>query len=31
MWKLFEPIPLYDEIAHVVTPFLLVAVTVEII
>lgn len=31
MWKLFEPIPLYDEIAHVVTPFLLVAVTTEII
>lgn len=31
MWKLFEPIPLYDEIAHVVTPFLLVAVTAEII
>lgn len=31
MWKLFEPIPLYDEIAHVVTPFLLVAITAEII
>jgi uncharacterized membrane protein len=31
IWKLFEPIPLYDEIAHLVTPFLLVAITAEII
>jgi uncharacterized membrane protein len=31
MWHLFEPIPLYDEIAHFVTPFTLVAITAEII
>lgn len=31
IWKLFEPVPLYDEIAHFVTPFVLVAVTAEII
>ncbi len=31
MWNLFEPIPLYDEIAHFVTPFTLVAITAEII
>lgn len=31
IWKLFEPILLYDEIAHFVTPFVLVAVTAEII
>jgi len=30
-WKLFEPIPLYDEIAHFLTPFVLVAVLAEII
>ncbi len=30
-WKLFEPIPLYDEIAHLLTPFVLVAVLAEII
>src|SRR3712207_9317700 len=28
---LFEPIPLYDEIAHFITPFSLVAITAEII
>lgn len=31
IWKLFEPIPLYDEIAHFLTPFVLVAVVAEII
>ena len=31
IWDIFEPIPLYDEIAHVVTPFTLVAITAEII
>jgi uncharacterized membrane protein len=31
IWKLFEPIPLYDEIAHFLTPFVLVAVLAEII
>src|ERR671932_767375 len=31
MWNLFEPIPLYDEIAHVLTPFTLVAVLAELI
>jgi hypothetical protein len=31
LWDIFEPWPLYDEIAHVVTPFTLVAVTAEII
>ena len=30
-WNLFEPIPLYDEIAHFLTPFTLVAITAEII
>ncbi len=30
-FKLFEPIPLYDEIAHFLTPLVLVAVTAEII
>ncbi len=30
-WHLFEPIPLYDEIAHFLTPFVLVAVLAEII
>lgn len=30
-WNLFEPIFLYDEVAHFVTPFILVAVTAEII
>lgn len=31
LWDIFEPVPLYDEIAHVITPFTLVAVTAEII
>jgi hypothetical protein len=31
VWNLFEPIPLYDEIAHFITPFTLVAITAEII
>lgn len=31
MWHIFEPIPLYDEIAHFVTPFTLVALTAELI
>lgn len=31
VWNLFEPIFLYDEVAHFVTPFVLVAVTAEII
>jgi len=31
LWDIFEPVPLYDEIAHVVTPFTLVALTSEII
>ena len=30
-WRIFEPIPLYDEIAHFLTPFVLVAVLAEII
>jgi hypothetical protein len=31
LWDMFEPVPLYDEIAHVVTPFTLVAITAEIV
>jgi hypothetical protein len=31
LWHLFEPIPLYDEIAHFITPFTLVAILAEII
>ena len=31
VFKIFEPIPLYDEIAHFLTPFVLVAVVAEII
>ncbi len=31
VWDIFEPIPLYDEIAHVITPFTLVAITAEIV
>jgi len=31
LWQLFEPVPFYDEIAHFLTPFTLVAVTAEII
>ena len=31
LWKLFEPVPLYDEIAHFITPFTLVLILAEII
>ena len=31
MWKIFEPVPLYDEIAHLITPFTLVLILAEII
>lgn len=31
VFKIFEPIPLYDEIAHFLTPFVLVAILAEII
>jgi hypothetical protein len=31
LWHLFEPIPLYDEIAHLLTPLVLVAIVAEII
>lgn len=31
IWDIFEPVPLYDEVAHVVTPFVLVAVAAEIV
>ena len=31
LWHLFEPIPGYDEIAHFITPFTLVAITAEVI
>ena len=31
MWDIFEPVPMYDEIAHVVTPFVLVAIVAEIV
>ena len=31
LWNLFEPVPLYDEIAHFLTPFTLVAILAEII
>jgi len=31
LWKLFEPVPLYDEVAHFVTPFTLVLILAEII
>src|SRR5215216_1907751 len=31
LWNLFEPIPLYDEIAHFLTPFTLVLILAEII
>jgi uncharacterized membrane protein len=31
IWKLFEPVLLYDEIAHFVTPFTLVLILAEII
>ena len=31
LWHLFEPIPLYDEVAHFLTPFTLVVILAEII
>jgi ABC-type dipeptide/oligopeptide/nickel transport system permease component len=31
IWNLFEPVPLYDEVAHFVTPFILVAIVAEVI
>lgn len=31
LWHLFEPVPLYDEIAHFLTPLALVALTAEVI
>jgi hypothetical protein len=31
MWKLFEPVFLYDEVAHFITPFTLVMILAEII
>ena len=31
LFHLFEPIPLYDEIAHFITPFTLVALLAEVI
>lgn len=31
LWSLFEPVPLYDEVAHFVTPFLLVGIAAEIV
>jgi hypothetical protein len=31
LWDIFEPVPLYDEVAHVITPFTLVAITAEIV
>jgi hypothetical protein len=31
LWKLFEPVPLYDEVAHLLTPFALVLILAEII
>ncbi len=31
IWDIFEPVSMYDEIAHVVTPFILVAITAEVI
>ena len=31
LFHLFEPIPLYDELAHFITPFTLVALVAEII
>lgn len=31
LWDLFEPVLLYDEIAHVLTPFVLVAIAAEIV
>jgi hypothetical protein len=31
LFHLFEPIPLYDELAHLITPFTLIALVAEII
>jgi hypothetical protein len=31
LWKLFEPVLFYDEIAHFITPFTLVLILAEII
>jgi hypothetical protein len=31
LWKLFEPVPFYDEVAHFITPFTLVLILAEII
>jgi hypothetical protein len=31
IWDIFEPVPLYDEVAHIVTPFVLVAVVAEVV
>jgi hypothetical protein len=31
LWKFFEPVPLYDEVAHFITPFTLVLILAEII
>lgn len=31
LWHLFEPVPLYDEIVHFLTPLVLVALAAEII
>lgn len=31
MWKIFEPILFYDEVAHLITPFTLVLILAEII
>jgi hypothetical protein len=31
IWKLFEPVLFYDELAHFITPFTLVLITAEII
>ncbi len=30
-WNLFEPVPLYDEVAHILTPLVLVAIVAEIV
>ena len=30
-WNLFEPVPLYDEVAHLLTPLVLVAIADEIV
>jgi uncharacterized membrane protein len=31
VWNLFEPVPFYDEVAHLVTPFVLVAIAAEVV